>query len=149
MARALEMMGKQDEGQEIADRIAEEILHEKNIYPILDNNNGYKEAEREKLLAILSEEDVERIQKYVAANTVKETDRATFQAMEALVHNLNTMNSRAGAQVPFSSINYGLDTSSEGRMVMKNVMLAHEAGLGNGETPLFPIHIFKVKEVVN
>ncbi|MDE6591668.1 MAG: anaerobic ribonucleoside triphosphate reductase [Oscillospiraceae bacterium] len=149
LARALEMMGKQDDGQEIADRIAEEILHEKNIYPILDNNNGYKEAEREKLLAIISEEDADRIQKYVAQNTVKETDRATFQAMEALVHNLNTMNSRAGAQVPFSSINYGLDTSSEGRMVMKNVMLAHEAGLGNGETPLFPIHIFKVKEGVN
>ncbi|MCM1578285.1 MAG: anaerobic ribonucleoside triphosphate reductase [Ruminococcus sp.] len=149
LARALEMMGRRDDGQETADRIAEEIFHEKNIYPILDNNNGYKELEKEKLLAILPEADVDRIQEYVAQNTVKETDRATFQAMEALVHNLNTMNSRAGAQVPFSSINYGLDTSSEGRMVMKNVMLAHEAGLGNGETPLFPIHIFKVKEGIN
>lgn len=77
------------------------------------------------------------------------TDRATYQAMEALIHNLNTMNSRAGAQVPFSSINYGTDTSPEGRMVIKNVLLAQEAGLGNGETPIFPIHIFKVKEGIN
>ena len=69
--------------------------------------------------------------------------------MEALIHNLNTMNSRAGAQNPFSSINYGTDTSPEGRMVIKNVMLAEEHGLGNGETPIFPIHIFKVKEGIN
>ena len=69
--------------------------------------------------------------------------------MEALIHNLNTMNSRAGAQTPFSSINYGTDTSIEGRMVIKNILLAEEAGLGNGETPIFPIHIFKVKDGVN
>ncbi len=77
------------------------------------------------------------------------TNHATYQAMEALIHNLNTMHSRAGAQVPFSSINYGTDTSPEGRMVIENVLLANEAGLGNGETPIFPIHIFKVKEGIN
>ena len=77
------------------------------------------------------------------------TEKDTYQAMEALVHNLNTMHSRAGAQIPFSSINYGTDTSPEGRMVIRNVLLATEAGLGNGETPIFPIHIFKVKEGVN
>ena len=69
--------------------------------------------------------------------------------MEAFVHNLNTMHSRAGAQIPFSSINYGMDTTPEGRMIIKNVLLATEGGLGNGETPIFPIHIFKVKEGVN
>ena len=69
--------------------------------------------------------------------------------MEALIHNLNTMHSRAGAQIPFSSINYGMDTSPEGRMVMRNVLLATEAGLGNGETPIFPIQIFRVKEGIN
>ena len=70
--------------------------------------------------------------------------------MEALVHNLNTMHlSRAGAQIPFSSLNYGTDTSPEGRLVMEQLLLATEAGLGNGETPIFPIHIFKVKEGVN
>ncbi len=87
--------------------------------------------------------------KHVIEKALNATDHATYQAMEALIHNLNTMHSRAGAQVPFSSINYGTDTSPEGRMVIKNVLLANEAGLGNGETPIFPIHIFKVKEGIN
>ena len=82
-------------------------------------------------------------------NAMKRTDRATYQAMEAFIHNLNTMHSRAGAQVPFSSVNFGTDTSAEGRMVVKNYLLAIEAGLGHGETPIFPISIFKVKEGVN
>ncbi len=77
------------------------------------------------------------------------TDDATYQAMEAFIHNLNTMNSRAGAQVPFSSINYGTDTSPEARMVIRNLLNATIAGLGNGETPIFPVQIFKVKEGVN
>ena len=79
----------------------------------------------------------------------KKTERDTYQAMEGLVHNLNTMHSRAGAQVPFSSINYGMDTSWEGRLAMEQLLLATEAGLGNGETPIFPIQIFRVKEGVN
>lgn len=77
------------------------------------------------------------------------TTRDTYQAMEGLVHNLNTMHSRAGAQVPFSSINYGTDTSWEGRLAIEQLLLATEAGLGNGETPIFPIQIFRVKEGVN
>ena len=80
---------------------------------------------------------------------IQMADRQTFQAMEAFIHNLNTMHSRAGAQVPFSSINFGTDTSAEGRMVMKNYLLALEDGLGKGETPIFPISIFKVKEGIN
>ena len=85
-----------------------------------------------------------------ATNTAwNETDAATYQAMEAFIHNLNTMNSRAGAQVPFSSINYGTDISPEGRMAIKNLLLATDAGLGDGETPIFPVQIFKVKEGVN
>lgn len=81
--------------------------------------------------------------------SLKYTDKETYQAMEALIHNLCTMNSRAGAQVPFSSINFGTDTSEEGRLVIKNLLLAQEAGLGGGETAIFPITIFKVKEGVN
>ena len=81
--------------------------------------------------------------------TWKRTDRSAYQAMEGLVHNLNTMHSRAGAQTPFSSINYGTDVSPEGRMVIRNILLALDAGLGHGETCIFPIHIFKVKEGVN
>ena len=80
---------------------------------------------------------------------VAKTNRTTYQAMEAFVHNLNTMHSRAGAQVPFSSINFGTDTTPEGRMVIENFLLATEAGLGKGETPIFPVSIFKVKEGVN
>ena len=80
---------------------------------------------------------------------IQKTDRETYQAMEAFIHNLNTMHSRAGAQVPFSSINFGTDTTPEGRMVIKNYLLATEAGLGKGETPIFPVSIFKVKEGVN
>ena len=77
------------------------------------------------------------------------TDRITFQAMEAFVHNLNTMHSRAGAQVPFSSVNFGTDISPEGRMVSLNFLKATDEGLGKGETPIFPVSIFKVKEGIN
>lgn len=97
----------------------------------------------------IDDEKALKIQKFTRKNTYKETDRKTYQAMEAFIHNLNTMHSRAGAQVPFSSVNFGTDTSQEGRMVIKNLLLATEAGLGNGETPIFPILIFKVKEGIN
>ena len=85
----------------------------------------------------------------VRKRAIKRTDRDTYQAMEGFVHNLNTMHSRAGAQTPFSSINYGTDTTPEGRMVIRNILMALDAGLGHGETCIFPIHIFKVKEGVN
>ena len=94
-------------------------------------------------------EEVKRLFKLAYDKALQKTDRITYQAMEAFIHNLNTMHSRAGAQVPFSSINFGTDTSPEGRMVMKNYLLATDAGLGHGETPIFPISIFKVKEGVN
>mgnify|MGYP000293813972 CR=1 FL=1 len=97
----------------------------------------------------LTEQDGLQAHDTAVETALAETDKATYQAMEALVHNLNTMNSRAGAQVPFSSVNYGTDTSPEGRMVMRNLLLATDAGLGNGETPIFPVQIFKVKEGIN
>ena len=93
--------------------------------------------------------EVRRIFEKAYDTALAKTDRATYQAMEAFVHNLNTMHSRAGAQVPFSSINFGTDTSPEGRMVMRNYLLSVDAGLGKNETPIFPISIFKVKEGVN
>ena len=92
---------------------------------------------------------VKEIFKLASEKALQKTDRATQQAMEAFVHNLNTMHSRAGAQVPFSSVNFGTDISPEGRMVTKNLLLATDRGLGNGETPIFPVSIFKVKEGVN
>ena len=96
--------------------------------------------------------DLEIIKKaynFACKKALGTTERRTYQAMEAFIHNLNTMNSRAGAQVPFSSINYGSDTSEEGRMAIRNLLLATKAGLGNGETPIFPVQIFKVKEGIN
>lgn len=124
-------------------------LADKGLVPTLDMADDFKAAEAECLAEYCDAELIEKIQQFSFDTSVKETDKATYQAMEALIHNLNTMNSRAGAQTPFSSINYGTDTSTEGRMVIRNVLLAEEAGLGNGETPIFPIHIFKVKEGVN
>ncbi len=94
-------------------------------------------------------ESLKRLFTMATEKAVKKTDKITYQAMEAFIHNLNTMHSRAGAQVPFSSVNFGTDVSAEGRMIVKNYLLAVEAGLGHSETPIFPISIFKVKEGVN
>ena len=97
----------------------------------------------------INEQTTQMAHKFAINTAWNETNAATYQAMEAFIHNLNTMNSRAGAQVPFSSINYGTDTSPEGRMAMRNLLLATDAGLGDGETPIFPVQIIKVKEGVN
>ena len=79
-----------------------------------------------------------------------QTRKDTHQAMEGFIHNLNTMHSRGGNQVVFSSINYGTDTSAEGRMVIQELLRATVEGLGTrGEVPVFPIQIFKVKDGVS
>lgn len=138
-----------DEGVEKAKEIGQKIMEEKEIFPIVADNNGYCEIERSYLKEIVPEDEIDKIQERAKKYANQEIKRATYQAMEAFVHNLNTMHSRAGAQIPFSSINYGTDTSPEGRLVTENILLATEAGLGNGETAIFPINIFKVKEGVN
>ncbi len=125
------------------------IMETNGLAPSLDDKADFKAAEAEYLAEYCDPDMIKKIQDFAYEKSARETDKATYQAMEALIHNLNTMNSRAGAQTPFSSINYGTDTSTEGRMVIRNILLAEEAGLGNGETPIFPIHIFKVKEGVN
>lgn len=131
---------------------AQKIEKDKNLVPELELKKCEPYFEEEKAFLMNYCNDKEKIrqcQRFAHQQAVKETDRATYQAMESLIHNLNTMHSRAGAQTPFSSINYGMDISPEGRLVMKNILLATEAGLGNGETPIFPIQIFRVKEGVN
>ncbi len=122
-----------DKAEEYGQKFAE-------FLPRHQRENGFEEV---------TWEDAQDAASYAQSTAWRETDKATFQAMEALVHNLNTMNSRAGAQVPFSSLNYGTDTSEQGRMVIRNLLLATEDGLGDGETPIFPVQIFKVKEGVN
>lgn len=131
---------------ELVDKINNELF-EKNIIPSLDNSKIMRTYLNDYLKDLNI--NLDQVYSFVEEEAFKETDRATYQAMESLIHNLNTMHSRAGAQVPFSSINYGTDTSSEGRMVVKNILLSTERGLGNGETPIFPIQIFKIKEGIN
>jgi ribonucleoside-triphosphate reductase len=153
IARGIGVLSGNTDVDEIDDSISaytKAIFDAQGVYPVLSDNNGYSGFELPYLTEIVGDEETaQRIQDFSVRLTKKETNRATYQAMEALVHNLNTMNSRAGAQTPFSSINYGTDTTAEGRMVIENILLANESGLGNGETPIFPIHIFKVKEGVN
>ena len=149
VGRALELLGGLEDGEAVAKQIAAEVEKQSGLWPVLADDNGYHAYEGPELAKYVPEELIEKIQRFAVKNAKKETYRSTFQAMEALVHNLNTMHSRAGAQVPFSSINYGTDTSPEGRMVIECILKAEDAGLGNGETPIFPIHIFKVKEGVN
>ncbi len=91
----------------------------------------------------------EKLAKKIYRQACLDVEEETHQAMEALIHNFNTLHSRAGAQVPFSSINYGMDTSPEGRLAIREVLNAIEAGLGNGETPIFPISVFQLKDGVN
>lgn len=129
--------------------MSERIEQQTGKWACLAGDNGYDEAMAAVLAEKFDEAAAQKCVRFARKYADKETRKATYQAMEALVHNLNTMHSRAGAQIPFSSLNYGTDTSPEGRLVMEQLLLATEAGLGNGETPIFPIHIFKVKKGVN
>ena len=126
-------------------------LEQDGLLPSLEDSQAYTLAERRLLTEQLGcpDESVESAQRFAQKYSYEETERATYHAMESLILDLNTMHSRAGAQTPFSSLNYGTDTSPEGRMVIRSLLLAEQSGLGHGETPIFPIHIFKVKEGVN
>ncbi len=146
--KALKLMtGAEYNKQELMAKTAEKT----DLVPEMKMNDAFLSAFVEVLKESygLNDADAKKVCDFAYEEANNETDKKTYQAMEGFIHNLNTMHSRAGAQVPFSSINFGTDTSMEGRMLMKNLLLAQEAGLGNGETPIFPILIFKVKEGVN
>ncbi|TQO56047.1 anaerobic ribonucleoside triphosphate reductase [Paraclostridium bifermentans] len=150
MSKALELY----EGIEALDEIRDIVSYvEENTdtKASISLDESYINLEKRELINRLNIKDdvAEKLQKFAYKEAYKETDRNTYQAMEAFIHNLNTMHSRAGAQVPFSSVNFGTDTSEEGRLVTKNLLLSVEKGLGNGETAIFPILIFKVKEGIN
>jgi ribonucleoside-triphosphate reductase len=170
LAAALELLAGVEDARQRTDAMTARVEAQTALIPTLLMDVNYVNAEKSALLeefgtelAALSsalavsepcdhlraEMVAQRAQQYAAKQAWLDTDKATHQAMEAFIHNLNTMHSRAGAQTPFSSINYGMDTSAEGRMVIKNVLLATEEGLGHGETPIFPIQIFRVKEGVS
>ena len=150
LAKAIMLTTNNSDHEDALKQLIEDIRLETGLFPTLENNDEYLAHELPHLTSVYGTEDeMKAVQKNALHFAIKETDRATYQAMEAFIHNLNTMQSRAGSQTPFSTINYGMDTSPEGRMVMKNVLLATEAGLGNGETPIFPIQIFRVKKGVS
>jgi len=149
LAKALMLFKAIDDPEDDISRMVDDIYADTGLCPTLENNEEYIAHEKPLLVLMYGEEGIQTVQDAALHFARKETERATFQAMEAFIHNLNTMHSRAGAQTPFSTINYGMDTSPEGRMVMRNVMLATEAGLGNGETAIFPIHVFRVKKGIS
>ncbi len=134
-----------------------DLIEEQELIP---GANQLDEATVQELLTYDYEDVIEKLSSYEQDGTnvqevqllklaKKRVERSTYQAMQSLIHNLNTMNSRAGAQVPFTSINYGTGTSHAARLVMKELLHATEDGLGNGETPIFPVQIFKVKDGIN
>ena len=149
LTKAIEIYLEQEDGELLSKSIVKNAERETGEIAVFADGNGFDEAVERLLCDHTDERAAAKIMRFTRKYAVKETRRNTYQAMEALVHNLNTMHSRAGAQVPFTSLNYGTDTSPEGRLVMECLMKATEAGLGNGETSIFPIHIFKVKEGVN
>ena len=151
LARSIMLWKAWEDPEAELKELRKKIETETGFYPRLEKYQDYLDVELPYLIKRFNgdEEFLKNMQRVCIRCTEKETERATFQAMEAFIHNLNTMHSRAGAQTPFSSINYGMDTSPEGRMVMKNLMLTTMEGIGNGETPIFPIQIFRVKEGVN
>lgn len=149
LGKSMDILCGTEDGVSKAKEIGAAIEKEFGIAPNMSGDNDYLKKEAKYLKDFLTADQIKKVQQVARSYTQKEIRRATYQAMEAFVHNLNTMHSRAGAQIPFSSINYGTDTSPEGRLVIESVLNATEAGLGNGETAIFPIHIFKVKEGVS
>ena len=149
MSKALKLFKDIDNKEAIKNIVCK--IEDENLKLGLEKNEYYINKEKEILKEEFNiDEDIaKKIQDFAYNEAYEETDRQTYQSMEGFIHNLNTMHSRAGAQVPFSSVNFGTDTSEEGRMVSKNLLLCLERGLGNGETPIFPILIFKVKEGIN
>jgi ribonucleoside-triphosphate reductase len=149
LGKSMDILCGTEDGVSKAKEIGASIERDFGIAPNMAEDNDYYKKEAKLLKELLTADQVKTVQNVAKSYTQKEIKRATYQAMEAFVHNLNTMHSRAGAQIPFSSINYGTDISPEGRLVIESVLKATEAGLGNGETAIFPIHIFKVKEGVS
>lgn len=150
LAKALRLIAgiKEEDAKSFAKWFVKESVHKDSIKMSIDYSSALNLA-----MGTMLGEEVgsysDKVYNFVREEAYNETDRETYQAMEAFIHNLNTMHSRAGAQTPFSSINFGLDTTEEGRMAIKNLLLATEAGLGHGETPIFPISIMRVKEGIN
>jgi len=151
LARALELELDDARADDSVKSLSAKIVKDNHLIPSLEDDRDYLLLERAALMARygIYEERAVLFQSFAHHRAEAETDRATYQAMEALLRNLNIVESRVGGQVPFSSLNYGMDTSPEGRMAVRNLLLATQAGLGDREAPVFPSQIFRVKEGIN
>lgn len=151
LARALELELGDAGADDSVKSLSAKIVKGNHLTPSLEGDQDYLMLERAALMARygICEERAVLFQSFAHCHAEAETDRAAYQAMEVLLHNLNTVESRAGGQVPFSSLNYGMDTSPEGRMAVRNLLLATQAGLGGADMPVFPTQIFRVKEGIN
>lgn len=149
---ALEVLTNTTWQLDLVQKVLDDVYYDIGMKPSLGGDDNYYDTVACDHLAANANIPPHKCQIIIGAarlQAVRDTEKQTHQAMESFIHNLNTMHSRAGAQVPFSSINYGTDTSAEGRMVIKNILLATLEGLGKGETPIFPIQIFRLKKGVN
>ncbi len=149
LSRSLELKANVEDSDCVARELLDKVFEKIQKKSEMTRDEAFVSALKAELAPYADDALADEMIDFSYKYALKETTKATYQAMEALIHNLNTMNSRAGAQVPFSSINYGTDTSPEGRLVMQQLLYATEAGLGRGETPIFPIQILRVKEGVN
>ncbi|MEG0180142.1 MAG: anaerobic ribonucleoside-triphosphate reductase, partial [Oscillospiraceae bacterium] len=152
LTESLEDVTGSDDEREYVHNVLKGIESDTGAVPRLETDAAAYDAKVCEAIAQqgkVSADQAKHLVKAARRRAWERTDKDTYQAMEGFVHNLNTMHSRAGAQTPFSSINYGTDITPEGRMAIRNILLATDAGLGHGETAIFPIHIFKVKEGVN
>lgn len=142
MSFFMEMKGIDITEETLKDRVKKHLM---TIIPSEDDKNNLIK-ELKSIGASIEKGDLEHILNKANERTRKDT----HQAMEGFIHNLNTMHSRGGNQVVFSSINYGTDTSAEGRMVIEELLKSTIEGLGaHGEVPVFPIQIFKIKDGVS
>ena len=151
LARALELELDDADADNSVKSLSAKIVKENHLTPSLEGDRDYLTLERAALMARygIYEERAVLLQVFAHHRAEAETDRSTYQAMEALLRNLNTVDSRAGGRLPLSSLNYGMDTSPEGRMAVRNLLLATQEGMDGGETPGFPTQIFRVKEGIN
>ena len=151
LARALELLLHIDDAWETANTLLAELEAKTGKTPMLTEDKAYTKALKTKLrtLGVASKEQLDCLVDFTRTHAEQETDRATHQAMEAMVHTLNTVSGRVGESMSDTTVNYGLCTSPEGRMVMRNLLLVTEEGLGYGGAPDFPVQIFRVKEGVN
>ena len=150
LTKCLALLKESEDAEAALEALRLSIRDQSGLEPRLEHYEEYLQAELPRLKGQYGDAAaVRKCQEQAVRFAEKETERAVRQAMEAFLCHLNAVCSRAGAQPPLSSINYGTDSSPEGRLVIRSVLLAAEAALEKGEPPILPTQIFRVREGVN